>query len=293
MTDVSLTGVGETLARGREMQGLSLADVAAQLKFATRQIEALEQERFEALPGPTIARGMVRNYARLLKLDPEPLLEQLSGRVRTPDAEELAARFRQPVPFSDSGRRSTMLYLLLSLGVLGLVGAVAYEWRNEATSQTVAAIPPKPMEPLIAAESVASAPVAPAPAAEEAPRGKSAKPAATPGANTARKDAAAEPKAAVEKKEAAPEREQLALKTMSGNRIVLRCEEESWIEVKDSADRLLISSLHPAGTERVVEGRPPFTLVIGNAQHVRVRYNDRLVDLGPHTKVEVARLTLK
>jgi len=33
--------------------------------------------------------------------------------------------------------------------------------------------------------------------------------------------------------------------------------------------------------------------VIGNAQHVRVRYNDSPVDLGPHTKVEVARFTLQ
>jgi cytoskeleton protein RodZ len=42
----------------------------------------------------------------------------------------------------------------------------------------------------------------------------------------------------------------------------------------------------------VVQGRGPFTLVIGNASHVRVLHNDREVDLRPHTKVEVARFTL-
>ena len=77
------------------------------------------------------------------------------------------------------------------------------------------------------------------------------------------------------------------------HRIVLRCEEEAWIEVKDGLDRLLVSSLNPAGTERVVRGRPPFTLVIGNAQHVRVTYDDRPIDLQPHTRVEVARFTLQ
>src|SRR5690606_29886115 len=71
LTEASASGAGAALARAREEQGLALADVAQQLKLAPRQIEALEQERFGALPGPTIARGMLRNYARLLKLDPE------------------------------------------------------------------------------------------------------------------------------------------------------------------------------------------------------------------------------
>jgi len=76
-------------------------------------------------------------------------------------------------------------------------------------------------------------------------------------------------------------------------RLVLSCEQESWIEVKDGAGKLLVSSLNAAGTKRVIEGRPPFEVIIGNAQHVRVSFNDRQVDLQPHIKVEVARLSLK
>ena len=72
-----------------------------------------------------------------------------------------------------------------------------------------------------------------------------------------------------------------------------RIDRESWVEVKDGNQRLLVSSLHSAGSVRVVQGRPPFTLVIGNAQHVRLTYDDRLVDLQPYVKVEVARLTLQ
>src|SRR5204863_2427185 len=104
-------GVGRALAEAREAQGLQLADIAQQLKFMPRQIESLEAERFDALPGPTIARGMVRTYARFLKLDPEPLLELMAGRMQARDATpQLAARFSQPVPFSDSGRKSTVVY---------------------------------------------------------------------------------------------------------------------------------------------------------------------------------------
>ena len=72
----------------------------------------------------------------------------------------------------------------------------------------------------------------------------------------------------------------------------MRCEEEAWLEVRDSAGRVLVSSLQPAGTQRVLRTRPPLTLVIGNAWHVQVTFNDRPIDLKPHTRVEVARLTV-
>jgi cytoskeleton protein RodZ len=104
-------------------------------------------------------------------------------------------------------------------------------------------------------------------------------------------------KAAAELAEAAPAaEEQLApAKPVAGglHRIVVRCEQEAWIEIRDGLDRLLVSSLNPAGTERAVRGRAPFNLVIGNAQHVRVTYDDQPVDLQPHTRVEVARFTLQ
>src|SRR5574341_1951544 len=141
MTDAVLTGVGQELAAAREARGLALADVAQSLKFAQRQLEALEQERFDALPGATFAKGMVRSYARLLKLDPEPLLERVAGRFEVPDADRLAARYHQPVPFSDHGRRSTFVYLGLSAAVLVLVGAVAYEWRQERNAVAKASTP--------------------------------------------------------------------------------------------------------------------------------------------------------
>jgi cytoskeleton protein RodZ len=87
----------------------------------------------------------------------------------------------------------------------------------------------------------------------------------------------------------------LALKTRSApgvNRLIIQCEEEAWIEVKDSKERMLISSLNPAGAERVVRSRGPLTLVIGNAEHVRVLHNDQPVDLQPFTKTGIARFTL-
>jgi cytoskeleton protein RodZ len=160
MTEI--TGVGQELAAAREARGLAVADVAQQLKFAPRQLVALEQEQFGALPGAAFTRGMVRSYARLLKLDPEPLVQRIAGRCELPDASRLAARYDQPVPFSDTARRSTLIYFAASFGVLLLVGGVAYQWYEEHTEGAarvtlLASAQPLSPEPAVRPASAAAA----------------------------------------------------------------------------------------------------------------------------------------
>jgi cytoskeleton protein RodZ len=285
MTDPVLN-VGAELQRAREARGLALSEVAQQLKFAPRQLEALEQDRFDLLPGGTFARGMVRNYARLLKIDPEPLVRSMADRYEAPDAGTLAARYSQPVPFSDSARRSTFVYLGLSLGVLALGGGVAWQWYHERhKGASLARVQP----PRSAAHPARAAlePARPAAKPKAAEKLAEAQPAAP-------KPVPAKPEAdqpALEK--TAPAKPLPVAKLAPGvHRLVIRCEEEAWIEVRDANDRALISSLNPAGAERIVQARGPLDLVIGNAQHVRILHNDQPLDLAPYIKVETARLTL-
>ncbi len=72
----AVTGSGARLRAAREAAGLSVDQVAQQLKLAPRQVKALEDENFAELPGRTFSRGFLRNYARLLNLDAEDLLQQ-------------------------------------------------------------------------------------------------------------------------------------------------------------------------------------------------------------------------
>jgi cytoskeleton protein RodZ len=85
------------------------------------------------------------------------------------------------------------------------------------------------------------------------------------------------------------------LQVASGNqhRIEFTCREESWIEVKDGTGRALVSSLNAAGCQRLVRGRGPFEIVIGNARGVTLSVDGKLVDLAPHTRGEVARVTFE
>ncbi|HEY5897771.1 MAG TPA: RodZ domain-containing protein [Burkholderiales bacterium] len=289
--------VGAELQRVREEQGLSVTEVAQQLKFAPRQIEALEQDRFELLPGGTFVRGMVRSYARLLKVDAQPLVERIAGRFDAPDANTLAARYSQPVPFHDNARRSTFMYLGLSLGVLAIGGGVAYQWYREHNAAAMAAKRAPAAAPVAATTPRAEPKVLVASADTAMPKMTPMNRAAPEPAKQAvasPKQIVAEARPAVVQTAAAekPAAAKVAGPPGAMHRLVIRCEEEAWIEVKDANERMLVSSLNPKGAERVVRARGPLTLVIGNAEHVHVLHNDRPIDLAPHTKLAIARFTL-
>lgn len=67
---------------------------------------------------------------------------------------------------------------------------------------------------------------------------------------------------------------------------------EVWIKVVD-AKGMRFAKLVPGGAVAVFSGTPPFQLVVGNASVVSVVYNGRVVDLKPHARKQVARLTLE
>lgn len=261
-------GVGALLAEARESQGLTLDDIANQLKFSTRQIEALEAGRFEQLPGGPFVRGMVRSYARLVNLDPAALLTRMGVGSAAQDTNRIAIRFNQPVPFSDSSKRSNVIYAALSLVVLAVAAIVVIQWRQD---RSVPAVKPAPPPVVVAAPAEAPSPILESEIPPPPPV-----------------------RAAAPKPQAAPaERSVPPVATAGRQRVGLRLDAESWIEIKDATGATLVSQLIPGGTERTIEGEAPLSVVIGNAHHVQLTHNGKPVDLKPHIKVEVARLTLK
>jgi cytoskeleton protein RodZ len=73
----------------------------------------------------------------------------------------------------------------------------------------------------------------------------------------------------------------------------LAFDQQSWVQVRDASGRVVLESLFPPGSSREVTARPPLTLIVGNAPGVRLTYAGRAIDLAPHTRVTVARLTLE
>jgi cytoskeleton protein RodZ len=72
-------GVGERLRKAREARGLSLDAVAASTHIRERYLEALEEERFEEIPGPAYVKGFLRNYAAHLGLPEEEIMGDVAA----------------------------------------------------------------------------------------------------------------------------------------------------------------------------------------------------------------------
>lgn len=306
---------GARLAEARTARGLSVEAVAHQLKFAPRQIAALEQDRYDILPGAAVVRGMVRGYARLVELDPEPLLASLRDSVPVPDANRIIARYREPVPFSDVSKRSNVVYLVFTLAVLAVAAVVLLQWREDrpepARMTFVPATKPAAETPRTTVASAGSAtPLAPSDGAASAnPEAAATEAPASPSADTSAADAgtAADEtpgSPAVDAgSEAATDTVQTAAAAGAGDaapamapgahRVELEFSDESWVEVRDADGKVVFSQLNAAGSKASVEGDGPLSFVIGNAQSVRLTFDGRSVDLAPYTKVAVARFTLQ
>lgn len=270
--------VGARLRAAREAARLSHDDVAQALKFSPRQIAALEADDYAALPGATIVRGFVRNYARLLKLDATALLQQLDtilpsgpAEVRPPDNMGMAGSTR-------GLRESSPWVSLFLIFLLAAVLLVLWHFFGPAPQQRGAARS-------AAFESLTS--VTPE-------SGKATKPP---------EDAKSLSTAQASQRLSGEENNSLAPADAAASGISAEAAfapvlhfafaDRSWVEVIDANGRILHSGENPAGSQLDLSGQPPFDIVIGNAGKVTLTYGGRTIDLAPHTRAEVARLRLE
>ncbi|HEX2115832.1 MAG TPA: RodZ domain-containing protein [Alphaproteobacteria bacterium] len=163
--------VGSTLRAERERRGLTLDDVAANLRIRRTLIDAIEHGRFKELPGAPYAVGFIRTYAEFLELDREEIIRRFQSEAQgLEDRKEL--NFPRPLPES---RLPGGVLLLMS----AIIAAIAYAfWHFQSADQRtqiprVAAVPerlapladpvvPRQPEPEPAAPATTAAAVVPA-----------------------------------------------------------------------------------------------------------------------------------
>jgi Helix-turn-helix domain/Domain of unknown function (DUF4115) len=117
---VTADDLGGFLRRERELRRISLDDVAERTKISRRYLEAIEEERYDRLPGETFVRGFIRSYAQSVGLDPEDTL-LIYNHSRMIHEEELR-RTERPSPARRTWIERHLLWLLLAGAVI--VGGV-------------------------------------------------------------------------------------------------------------------------------------------------------------------------
>lgn len=273
---------GRRLAAARTAQNLSAADVARQLKLSVWQVEALEAGLYRQLPGPIFVRGFIRNYARLVKLDPDELVKALGDSV-PPPAPRPAVSPSRDIPFPARGKPRWAIVAVPAAVIVGLLAAYEFLW-NEPDS--LPAAPPVSSAPQPARKVADPATTVTRPAAATA-EGRSA-------ATSAVKVPAAKPGQDAQPATAAAASDAPRKSARRGEReLKLAFNQECWVEIRDRNERVIFSQLNRPGTQQSVSGLPPFSVVLGNAHGVQLTYDDKPVDLAPHTKIDVARLILQ
>ena len=124
---------GLALADAREAMGMSVEQLAEQLKLAPRQVLAIERGDFDALPNRAVARGFIRAYAKAVRLDPAPLVAmvEVEGAVGHADATvrptRVQASFQESRFPSLTERNNGKPFgaIVAGVAVLALVGGAA------------------------------------------------------------------------------------------------------------------------------------------------------------------------
>jgi cytoskeleton protein RodZ len=278
-----VSGYGARLMAQRERAGLSVNDVAATLRLHPNQVRAIEQEDLGRLPALAYVRGFIRSYARVLRLDPAPLLLDLNAKL-SPALESVVDGRATDIEAARAAARERMfpqwamgvaLIILITLGIIG--------WRS--TLQL------PPAQPQIAAIAATSSP--PAPPQVSAPAAAPATTAASPTSEPAPDSAAVI--------EPIPTPADTAEPTVVSSRsasgapptVLLRFNGNSWAEVTDRNGKILLSQLSLAGAEHALDGDLPLTVVIGDANFASVDVRGAAFNLQPFTRNNVARFIIK
>ncbi len=286
---------GQALALARERLGMSVEDVAIRLHLSARQVRALEADDASALPGAMFVRGFIRNYAKLLGLDAEPLLA--SYQVSTPDSQNRVITLRSAnIPIVSGGKKVWMPYAVAS-ALIGLALAIWMVYMDYVVEDKHVTVEKPGVTK--SAQPAVPAPEPVPPAVLQAP------PALPVGPQTNAIDAAqspttVQPQPAAKVPPAVPSPSPSATKTSSAPqepsnaaRLSITCSEHSWISITDHDGHEIFNKNQPAGSQADVTGVPPFNIVVGNVSGVRLTFNDKPIDLATYAKGNVARFTLE
>lgn len=119
--------LGQVLKRAREDKQLTLEDIQRETKIQRRYLEAIEQGRFQALPGHFYVRAFIKSYAEAVGLNAEALFnEYINELPRQPQSEAVAPVRRRSSVSSSTGKVWSWLSPILLVVFIGLILFMIY-----------------------------------------------------------------------------------------------------------------------------------------------------------------------
>ena len=124
--------IGGSLREARLKRGLTAADVQKAIRIRDRYLQALEEERWEVLPGDAYVKGFLRTYADYLGLDGNLYVDEYNNRFAQHEEPQFV-----PKRFAGSGPRlggSGLLRPVIAVGVVAVIVAAVAAWQLTGSS---------------------------------------------------------------------------------------------------------------------------------------------------------------
>lgn len=288
MKEIFQANFGARLKAAREAANMSVAEISSKLKLTTRQIEALEREDLNQLPSEVFVRGFVRNYARLVDIEPESLVAPVDAQA---EVAEIITAPNAGLNVGSSSLRQWLLYPMLAAALFLLLVAGLYHWLRQGEDALIDASNETITQPEVPA---VTTPIVPVPEPKEVTKSKLPSPiidASTPLPIEMVPETVTKP-VAPELDVAVATAESNTNPKVSPRSMRFEPDQDAWIQVVDARGNRF-SKLVRAGAAETFSGEPPFRLVVGEAALVRLTYNGHKIDLTPFIGQKVARLTLE
>ena len=295
-------GAGTLLRQARQEKGLTQIEVARQLNLRLAVIESIDSEHNSAGVEPTFLRGYVKAYAKSVGLNEAHVLaafDKQNGPVTygTAPMQSFSKKTRQQA-------NDNWLKRISWLVLIGLIASLVFWWwqdnqnRTAAPSEAVqnelehteltpagepAATLPSVDEQEVSASAQLDTELSPSPTAAEltAPEQESTEQEVL---DERAVDESIEPTAETTDPTAAPD--------ANPELITLSFTDDCWIQVTDSRGKVLSSGIKSANQSLELEGKPPFSLVLGVPQAAKVMYMNKPIDLSAFKAGRTARLTV-
>jgi cytoskeleton protein RodZ len=129
--------IGESLREARTRRGFSPADVHKAIRIRERYLTAIEEERWDMLPGEAYTKGFLRTYSEYLGLNSQLYIDEYNGRITRHEED--------PPPFVPHATAETrhlqrgILTALVGILVIGATVAGLAAWRLGGSSHQSAA----------------------------------------------------------------------------------------------------------------------------------------------------------
>ena len=271
---MELTGPGRRLMEARNALNLSRDDVAQQLKLKMNTVIAIEEDRIEELPAPMYVIGYLRNYAKLLKIPHEPIVnsfEQLQ--IEPPPI------INEVVKPQNKGNSAKLVkWGSIAISLVLLAGFVS--WLVSQDFDFIGQMPVSGEKETVVSDIVPDNQQVVETEKQEViellPTESSQQPVAL----------------ADQTSEEVTDTEAPSFLVTDKSKIVLTLTDDCWVEIIDSSGNKVIYNLLTIGKPYTFYASPPFSVFLGNAEAVSMSINDKSYDISQHIRGELARFEI-